>query len=109
MVPESSIGETQNGSGLSINQTAAKNEERIGDSPLEKKPYIGDMEDMQFMEPPHSNHFKKYSSGQCHRSTARCFEGCAEPREEPVPTISALNDISKVLDSFKGTCCNLID
>ena len=45
MVPESSIGETteektQNGSGLSINQIAATNKERIGDPPLEKKPCI---------------------------------------------------------------------
>ena len=48
MVPELSIGETteektQNGSGLSINQIAAINEERIGDPPQEKKPCIGDI------------------------------------------------------------------
>jgi len=33
----------QNSSGLSINQVATKNEERIIDQPLEKKPCIGDI------------------------------------------------------------------
>ena len=38
-----SILSPQNGSGLSINQVAATNEERISDQPLEKKPCIGDI------------------------------------------------------------------